>query len=463
VYSNQSGGIVDVLEGLRDQANEQLDKERKEETASRHGYEQLKQSLSDSIKFANLELSDSKKGLATSQETQASAQGDLEVTKKDLGEDQSSLGDLHGECMARAQDFETQTKSRKEEMRGLAIAKKAMRGIQLRGKNRFTSFMQSSVTVALREGPARRAVSVLRSKAQKTNDEMLTQLASRMSSTVTMMSSAGQDPFAKIKEMIMNSISKLQDEQAADATQKAYCDKNLAETEEKVASNKAKVEKHTVKIEQKSSTSIKVKGEVATLQEELATLNKEKLDMDNLRNKEKSDYEHNKAETELSLKEIKFALKTMRDFYADYEKQHEGFSASDGHAGGLIAMLEEVESEFAVNTVQLTTEEQQAEAEYKAAVKTYETTKVIKEQGIKYKTKEHVGLDKYARDETADRDGVQSELDANNDALSQLRAMCTGEIMTYEKRQARREEEMANLKETLEALEEQIAAEGEGG
>ena len=47
-------------------------------------------------------------------------QGDIEVTPKDLAEDDSTIAGLHQTCMSRSQDYETQTKTRFEETKGLA-------------------------------------------------------------------------------------------------------------------------------------------------------------------------------------------------------------------------------------------------------------------------------------------------------------------------------------------------------
>jgi len=66
-----------------------------------------------------------------------------------------------------------------------------------------------------------------------------------MASTVKL--SNGADVFAMIKDDIEASIAKLQDEQAADATQTAYCEKEMKESKEKVAAREAKVEKHNTR------------------------------------------------------------------------------------------------------------------------------------------------------------------------------------------------------------------------
>merc|ERR1719498_949456 len=97
----------------------------------------------------------------------------------------------------------------------------------------------------------------LRDRARKQKDKVLAQLASRMASTVKL--SNGADVFAEIKADIEASIAKLQDEQAADATQTAYCDKEMKETREKVAAKEARIQKHNTKIDKRTTNSKKAK------------------------------------------------------------------------------------------------------------------------------------------------------------------------------------------------------------
>merc|ERR1719502_1827044 len=99
VYKNKSGGIIETMQDLYDKAEGQLEELRKKETKDLQAYEVLALSLNDSIKFANKDLDKAKKSLATSEETEAAAKGDLEVTQKDLAEDIKDLEALHQECM----------------------------------------------------------------------------------------------------------------------------------------------------------------------------------------------------------------------------------------------------------------------------------------------------------------------------------------------------------------------------
>merc|ERR1719321_2324808 len=89
-------------------------------------------------------MDDAKKSLAESKEIKAAAEGDLDVTNKDLAEDRKVLGSLHMDCMSKAQDFEAETTSRGEELKALAMAKKAVVENTAGAAGQTYSFMQIS-------------------------------------------------------------------------------------------------------------------------------------------------------------------------------------------------------------------------------------------------------------------------------------------------------------------------------
>merc|ERR1719420_324864 len=124
VYKSKSGGIVDVLNDLLEKAEGELADARKAESNAQHNYDLLKQDLDDSIKFGGRDMDKAKKSKAATAEAQATAEGDLEVTNKALGEDIAQLNQVHHDCMTKATDFEVETKSRAEELKALATAKK---------------------------------------------------------------------------------------------------------------------------------------------------------------------------------------------------------------------------------------------------------------------------------------------------------------------------------------------------
>merc|ERR1719240_1109226 len=418
VYESKSGGIVDTLNGLLDKAEGQLDAATKEETTAKNNYDLKKQSLSDEMKYANKDMDAAKKGLAALSEIKAAAEGDLGVTTKDLNEDVNALGSLHQDCMTKAEDFEAETTSRGEELKALAMAKKAVKDNTAGAADQSYSFLQLSS-----EAKNNEVVRMVKDLARKQHAPELAQLASRLSSAIR--SNHGDDVFAKIKGMISDMIEKLEQEQAEAAELKQWCDKEIAEATAKKEDATAIFEKLSTKIDSKTAQSKKLKEEVATLQKELAELAKSQAEMDDIRADEKAVYEKNKPEMEAGLKGVKLALKILNDYYAKADKAH---SSSDGAGSGIIGMLEVIESDFTKGLAEMVAAEQTAAATYEKETKENEIEKTTKTQDVKYKTKEAASLDKAVSELGSDRDSVQSELDAGNEYLESLDKKCTYKV-----------------------------------
>merc|ERR1712151_247835 len=295
-YEGHSSGIIETLENLLEEAEGQLSEARKKETSSKNNYEMLKQSLEDDIANANKDMDAAKKSLAASGETAATAQGDLTVTAKALAADISTLEDLHKDCLTKAQDFEAETKSRTEELKALAEAKKILKETTAGAEAQTYGLNQESfLQITSKAGLAQfEAVRLVRDLARKENSRALAQLASRLEMTVRTGSAQGADPFAKVKGLISDMIASLEEAADADATEKAYCDKELAETRAKKADK-------TAEIDQMSTRSAKLKEEVAALQKALADLMSAQAEMDKLRATESEAYKKNKAELEQGL------------------------------------------------------------------------------------------------------------------------------------------------------------------
>merc|ERR1719207_499071 len=147
---------------------------------------------------------------------------------------------------------------------------------------------------------------------------------------------------------------------------------------------------------------------------------------------------------------VKLALKVLREYYAKGDKAH---SSADGAGSGIIGLLEVCESDFSKGLAEMTATEEAAASEYDKETKENEITKATKEQDAKYKTKEAKGLDKETAEATADRSGVQEELDAVMEYYKGIKDRCIAKPETYEERVKRRTAEIAGLKEALKILE----------
>ena len=447
VYESSGGGVVGVLNDLLEKANTELEGARATESSSLQNFEMLKGSLTDQIKFANKELDEAKKSKAESEEGKATAEGDLKITSADLAEDLSTLGSLHHDCMTKANEFETETKSRGEELGALATAKKIV--IEATSMAQ-TSFLQISTKADL---VSFEAVRFIRDLSKKQHSTSLAQLASRMASTIRFGGSNKDDIFAKIKGLITDMITKLEAEAEAAATEKGFCDKELGETNAKKDDKTAEIEKLTAKIDKMTSKSKILKAEIATLQAQLGELTQSQAEMDKIRQEEKALYTTTEAELSKGVAGIQKALKVLNDYYS----KDAAHGSSGGSSTGIIGLLEVCESDFSKELAEVNEAEASAVHAYEAETKENEITKMTKDQDVKYKTKESGSLDKSVSEYTSDRTGVESELGAVNEYLKELEGRCTVKAESYGDRKARREAEIAGLKEAQTILENETA------
>merc|ERR1719487_3139796 len=126
VYESKSGGIVDVLADMKDKAESELDELRKAEGNAKHNFNMLKQSLEDQIAADTTDLDQEKAAKGASEETKATAEGDLAITNKDLAAAQAELAECSSSCMQVAADHEATVAARAEELAVIAKAKKIL-------------------------------------------------------------------------------------------------------------------------------------------------------------------------------------------------------------------------------------------------------------------------------------------------------------------------------------------------
>merc|ERR1712137_993931 len=164
----------------------------------------------------------------------------------------------HQDCMEKAQDYELEMKSRGEELKALAGAKKAISesvaGASLEQEN--VSLLQTSrrmLTQADLSGVE--ATRFVRDLGRKLRVPAFAQLAARMERLLRGTSASGDDQFAKVKGLIRDMIAKLLKEAEEEAEEKAFCDKELGETrakkedkEDEIAKLTAAIDKATARI-----------------------------------------------------------------------------------------------------------------------------------------------------------------------------------------------------------------------
>merc|ERR550532_2640513 len=256
---------------------------------------------------------------------------------------------------------------------------------------------------------------------------------------------------------------KLEAEASSEATEKAYCDEQIARTEEKKGELEYDISKLTAKIDQAAAKSAGLKEDVKELQAELAALARLQAEMDTIRAEEHAAYSQAKADLEQGLAGVREALGLLREYYGAALLQQQQPAAPELHskaAGAgksIVGLLEVVESDFAKALAAEETEEDDSAAEYEKTTQANKVTKALKSQDVAYKTQAFKGLDKGVAELSADRETADAELSAVLEYYAKMKERCIAKPETYEARKKRREAEIQGLKEALSILEDETA------
>jgi len=187
-------------------------------------------------------------------------------------------------------------------LKAIAVARKALNEATGAAASATYGLVQASFLQIRETGPdsqaGSKAARLVSDMAREHGSAALAQLASRMVSAMRVSDSESADPFGKVKGLIRDMIDRLEDDASAEASQKAYCDKEMSESNEEKADLSSSEDKLSNKIDQMTNRAKKLREQVASLQSSLQQLVKSQAEMDSLRNKENAAYTQNKADLE---------------------------------------------------------------------------------------------------------------------------------------------------------------------
>jgi len=464
VFKSSSGGILEVLQDMKEKAEDELASLRKEETSAKNNFDMLKQSLDDSMAADNKDMEDEKSARATAEEDKAGAEGELSSLAGSLKETEAELDTVRNDCMQTAADHSDSKKSRAEELKVIAEAKKILEDSSGGAVADTYSFIQTRKDLANRE-----VVVIVQKLAKEQNSAALTQLASRIATVLKFSATSGADPFGKITGLIKDMIAKLEKEADEAANEKAYCDEQMAKTEAKKVDLDDNIASLTSKIDKAKANSAGLKEDVKTLQAELKALMEEQTSLDEIRKTTHAAYVEAKDALDKGLGGVRKALEMLRGYYGGSALLQSGaafsmkqpkvpvHSAAGGAGSGIISMLEVVESDFAKNLAAEEKEESDAAEEYDKVTQENAVAKTTKDKDVEYKQQEYTRLDKSVADLSADRDTANSELSAVMEYYDKVKDRCIAKPESYAEIKAKRDAEIKGLQEALTTLEGEAA------
>jgi len=500
-YESQSGGILDLLKKLKKEFTGKKSEAEKAEMNSQGAFNMIAQDLHDQIEANTKDVSDKSETKEQKTEQRADDKKRLDSTTADHAEDTETLKQLDTECFEKKDSFDEKQQLRKEEIVAIGKAMEIMQSPDVTGnaeQHLPTLIQKGTALVHLRskrsspDDSKLQVANFIKSEGRRLKSTTLSMLAEKLAS----------DPFAKVKNMIANMITKLLKEENEESTQKGFCDKEVGtnkitriKLQETIDDLTAKNEEHQAKIADITKT-------VADLAQELTDLRSAMSEATNLRTEEKAKNKATISDAKAAQAGVKAAMAVLKDFYTkaatatafvqvsatthgdfdvvsrpkmgtpewdalanpnykgEVDKGHkegdqtfgETYQGNQDAGGGVLAMMEVIMSDF--KSVQADTEAGEAEA-----TKSYDDFMATSKRSVLVKDKESEMLNSDKADtesqlvtDTKDMKSNQDQLLAAERYYDKLKPTCVDTGVSYDERAAARQAEIESLQQALEML-----------
>lgn len=462
----RASGLIETLQDLKERADEELRALRVDAKAKKHQYEKLKASIEQEIAAMKKELALEKSEKAAAEEARATGKGDLVEAVEELKNSDSALKMLRDQCKKATADHKETVAARNKEIQVIDEATKALDKACGEGS---ASLLQLKASLRVTAGS--RTAELVRRLARRHHSSALAQLASRLGAIARY----SADPFTKVKKLIEEMITKLQQQAAKEASEKAYCDAELKSTKARKDALGDGVAKLATKIEQGTANLAELKEEMAQLESAMAELTRKQAEMDKMRQESHAYHVQSKKELVEALTGVRKALTLLREYYAkkdgdagvmdqeDFKKAMQNPQAiapakhlkSTTGAQGVIGLLEVVDADTISILVKEETQEQDEESRYLKGTQENKVLMVQHKVTVAYKLQESKALSVTLRELASNKESAAMELAAVDEFDSKLKERCSAKPDTFEERMARRRAEISGLEQALAALEEE--------
>jgi len=275
------------------------------------------------------------------------------------------------------------------------------------------------------------------------------------------------DPFIKVKKLIQDLIERLVTEAAEEATKKGWCDTELGKATHTRDSNMDKIMELNAELEGLEATKAKLEEEIATLTTEISDLNESLTKETKMRADEKAENMDTLDKAKAGLAATKDAYDVLQAFYkkgakgkvsliqaspvdADAPASHSGaYKGGQQKAGGILAMLDVIISDFE-RTIKVTTKAEKAShREFVEFERTSKTSIASKETGKSQAESDLKSTDSKLAESMDDLEKHQDMLDDVLKELEDLKPACVDTGMSYADRVQKRKDEIDALKKAL--------------
>merc|ERR1712039_1118895 len=226
------------------------------------------------------------------------------------------------------------------------------------------------------------------------------------------------------------------------------------------------VETLHAEIDQLEASIAKLTQDIVSLTEAVAELDAAMAKATKLRQDEKAKNTQTVADAQAAQTAVAQAIIVLKEFYAKageatalLQQQPEApeifdapYKGMQSENGGVVGMLDVIESDFARLEADTKAAEASAQKEYDTFMTDSKVDKESKTKDIEHKTAKKQDESQALTVKTEDLEGTQKELDAALAYFDKLKPSCVDAGVSYDDRVARRKEEIESLQEALRIL-----------
>jgi len=492
-YENQSGGIIDMLKKLRDDFRAKVAEVEKAEMNSEHAYNMIVQDLTDSTTFAKSDISEKSQTKGRKTEQEAEDEKLLAATSATKAHSEKTLATMTTSCKEKGLSFDEKQQLREEEIEAIGKAVEILSSPEVAGQHeKHLQLAQERVGAAslvqLRaavESPRVKVRQFIAKEGQRLHSKNLALLAQKMTA----------DPFVKVKKMIDGMITRLLEEANADANHEGFCDAEIGKSKITRTKLQEDIDSLAAAVDEGKATILHLTNSIAALSKQVADIDSAVNEAAALRKSEKDTNAQTVEEAKLAQEKVQAATAVLKDFYAGaadatgfvqtaasakgvpmgseqwnslanpafkgevdlgHKKGMQTFgkknTGQQDSAGGVLALLEVILSDFANLEADTIASENQAQNAFEEFVTVSNKDKAVAEKQIEMETADKTTAAARLQQDTADWKATQDELLAAERYYDKLVPQCMDPGQTFEERTAARESEIQSLKEALTIL-----------
>jgi len=277
---------------------------------------------------------------------------------------------------------------------------------------------------------------------------------------------SAQDPMGNVKNLLNELIAKLEKEAKEAADLHAFCSEEKKKTSAAMEKKNMELEKLNTRVEKATTTKQEQEELVAANSDQIAEMQKSNAEATKIRNEEHTNFVKVDADFSGAAEAVDDAIDALKEYYGDSflqtdsETQSSDSAPSFGgakkdSAGGIMSILETMGEEFRKTVKENQGTEREALKAFEKLMNENKVTLATKEAEIKGAESQIKALDVSIHDNGEDLKMANKEKGAIEDYIAKLKPQCEGRVVPYEERKAKRDAEIAGLKEGLVILEEE--------